>query len=131
MISTAIYSILHTNAAVLAVVGNRIYPNMATQTAQHPYIVYSVVSKVPTDSKDSGTGFDRYRVQVDCVGNNFSDIESLATKVRTALDRKTGSHGSMTIIQITYENTVDVHDEFSEDSSQIYQKAVDFMIITK
>jgi hypothetical protein len=131
MISTAIYSILHGNAPVLAVVSNRIFPNMATQGADHPYIVYSVVSKTPTDSKTNGTGFDRYRVQVDCVSDSYTDVEDLAVKVRTALDRVTGIYGGTTITQITYENTVDVHDEFSEDSQQIFQKAVDFMIITK
>lgn len=131
MISQAIYNILTNDAPVFAVVGTKIFPNMATQRTDFPYIVYSVVSKVPTDSKDSGLGFDRYRIQVDCVDESYTDVETLASLVRTALDRKTGSYGSMVILQIVYDDTVDVHNEFQEDSQQVYQKAVDFLIITK
>ena len=106
MISQAIYNILTNDAPVFAVVGTKIFPNMATQRTDFPYIVYSVIGKVPTDSKDSGLGFDRYRIQVDCVDESYTDAETLASLVRTALDRKTGSYGSMVILQIVYDDTV-------------------------
>ena len=131
MISQAIYSLLTGDTPVSNVVGTKVFPNVATQGTAFPYITYSVVSKVPTDSKDNGTGFDKYRVQVNCISSSYTDMEVLAGYVRTALDRKTGTYGSMTILQIVYDDETDVHDDFQEDSKQVYQKAVDFLIITK
>jgi hypothetical protein len=131
MISTAVYYILANDATVASKVSNRIYPNKAVQSSAMPYIIYSVVSKVPTDSKDNGTGFDRNRVQIDIVDDSYTNNELLASYVRTALDGKKGVYGGTTILQSIYDNEVDVNANFTEDSEQIYHKAVDFIIITK
>ena len=131
MISQAIYEILYADASVKGVVSNRIYPNTAQQGDVLPYIVYTKVSKLPTDVKDSGTGFDKTRIQVDCYHTTYANCEVLAGYVRTAMDRVKGSYGSMTILQIVFLDENDMPLVFQEDSDKVYQIAVDFMIITK
>ena len=131
MISQAIYNILNSNASVAGVVGTRIYPNTAQQGDALPYIVYRKISKLPTDVKDSGTGFDKTRIQIDCFHTTYANCEVLAGYVRSAMDRVKGSYGSMTILQTVYEDENDVLLGFQEDSDKVYQIAVDFLMITK
>ncbi len=131
MISTAIYTILYADSDIQGQVSNRIYPNRAAQGAAMPYLVYSVVSKLPTDSKDDGVGFDRHRIQVDVVDDSYTNVELIASYLRTALDRVTGVYDETEILQSVYDNEVDINENLQESSEQIYHKAVDFMIITK
>lgn len=114
-VGLACYKLLSERAAVSSVVGTRIYPELAAEGAQMPYIVYSVVSNSPSDTK-GGTPIDEAELEVFSVANSYSAANDLADKVRAALDRQNAtvsvSDGAVTVQSIQYTNEVT---EVSED----------------
>ena len=105
-VGAAIYSLLVNNSAVSALVGTRIYPELAEEGAFAPYIVYSVVSNTPSDTKD-GTPIDEAQLEIFSVGNTYAAANDLADKVRAALDRKSQIVvGTVTVQSIHYTNEV-------------------------
>jgi len=130
MIATAIYARLTATTAVTALVSDRIYPVKAPQGCDMPYITFRLISQVPENTKDTSNQFDRYRVQIDCIGDDFDDVETLAYVVRNALDRSRGTWAGVTVNTMIYDNTNDLATDFQDDSEQVYGKAVDFIIIT-
>jgi hypothetical protein len=105
-VGAAIYSLLVNNSAVAALVGTRIYPELAEEGASAPYIVYSVVSNTPSDTKD-GTPIDEAQLEIFSVGNTYAAANDLADKVRAALDRKSQIVvGTVTVQSIQYTNEV-------------------------
>jgi hypothetical protein len=72
---------------VSTVVGTRIYPERAPEGAAAPFIVYSVISNQPSDSKN-GTPIDEAQLEVFSVASTYADTNSLADFVRSALDRQ-------------------------------------------
>jgi hypothetical protein len=114
-VGLACYKLLSERAAVSSIVGTRIYPELAAEGAQMPYIVYSVVSNSPSDTK-GGTPIDEAELEVFTVANSYSAANDLADKVRAALDRKNATvnvaDGQVTVQSIQYTNEVT---EVSED----------------
>lgn len=114
-VGLACYKLLSERAAVSDIVGTRIYPELAAEGAQMPYIVYSVVSNSPSDTK-GGTPIDEAELEVFSVANSYSAANDLADKVRAALDRKNATvnvaDGQVTVQSIQYTNEVT---EVSED----------------
>ena len=105
-VGAAIYSLLVNDSAVSAVVGTRIYPELAEEGASAPYVVYSVVSNTPSDTKD-GTPIDEAQLEIFSVGNTYAAANDLADKVRAALDRKSQIVvGTVTVQSIQYTNEV-------------------------
>tara|TARA_R100001163_G_scaffold34181_1_gene26430 strand:+ start:867 stop:1256 length:390 start_codon:yes stop_codon:yes gene_type:complete len=105
-VGAAIYSLLVNDSAVSAVVGTRIYPELAEEGAAAPYVVYSVVSNTPSDTKD-GTPIDEAQLEIFSVGNTYAAANDLADKVRAALDRKSQIVvGTVTVQSIHYTNEV-------------------------
>jgi hypothetical protein len=105
-VGAAIYSLLVNNSAVSAIVGTRIYPELAEEGASAPYIVYSVVSNTPSDTKE-GTPIDEAQLEIFSVGNTYAAANDLADKVRAALDRKSQIVvGTVTVQSIHYTNEV-------------------------
>jgi hypothetical protein len=105
-VGAAIYSLLVNDSAVSAVVGTRIYPELAEEGASAPYVVYSVVSNTPSDTKD-GTPIDEAQLEIFNVGNTYAAANDLADKVRAALDRKSQIVvGTVTVQSIHYTNEV-------------------------
>ena len=131
MISTAIYTMLYADSKVKGKVSTRIYPNRAVQDAAMPYLVYSQVTKLPADSKDSGTGFDKYRIQVDVVDDSYTACELLAYDVRAAMDRVTGTFDTLIVLQTVYVDENESPQLDDEGSTKVYMRSVDFMIIAK
>ena len=75
-----------------------------------PYIVYSVISNTPSDTKD-GTPVDEAQCEIFCVSNTYASANDLADLVRAALDRKgvtvnDASAGDITVQSIHYTNEV-------------------------
>jgi hypothetical protein len=105
-VGAAIYSLLVNDSAVSALVGTRIYPELAEEGASTPYVVYSVVSNTPSDTKE-GTPIDEAQLEIFSVANTYAAANDLADKVRAALDRKSQTVvGTVTVQSIQYTNEV-------------------------
>jgi len=107
-VGLAIRALLLDSSDVTAIT-NRIYPELAVEGADAPYIVHSVVSNSPSDAKD-GTPIDEAQVELFSVASTYSAANDLADKVRAALDRKSKtvsvSGGAVTVQSIQYTNEV-------------------------
>lgn len=107
-VGLAIRALLLDDSDVTAIT-TRIYPELAVEGADAPYIVYSVVSNSPSDAKD-GTPIDEAQVELFSVASTYSAVNDLADKVRAALDRKSKTvsvaDGAVTVQSIHYTNEV-------------------------
>ena len=134
MLSQAIYTILAADSDVAGVVGTKIFPSQAQAGKAYPMIVYHLISTAPSDTKDSGTEFDRRRVQVDCLAETYTDCEVLAGYVRTALDRSKNEEtvSSVLIKLILFESEVDLNELAASvgADTEVFHRAVDFTFIT-
>lgn len=97
MIGKAVYGKLSATTAVTAITSTRIYPEMATQDATYPFIVYSVTDTAPTDIKDGVSPLDVVSVSVMMYAESYAVVLDLAEKVRTALDRMSGIYDGVNI----------------------------------
>ena len=109
-VGLAIYNLLVNDSAVNTQTVGRIYPELAKEGVAMPYIVYSVVSNSPSDTKD-GTPIDEAQCEIFSVGQTYQACNNLADKVRAALDRKgvtvsDASAGDITVQSIHYTNEI-------------------------
>ena len=123
----AIYNILITDVDVSNVVVRRVFPNVAKNGTTFPFIIYDVESESPTDTKDGVSKLDEDFVMVSCYCKTYSEASDLAQKIRTALDRKTGTFGGIEIQSIQYNGYNDLFDDNTSDEG-VYRKALDFKL---
>jgi len=101
VIGKAIYYLLSNDIDVSGIVGTRIYQDMPPQDSAFPFIVYTVISTAPTNTKDYSTKsvLDAVQVQIDMYSRKVTEINNLATYVRNQLDGYTGTQSGSTIRQ--------------------------------
>lgn len=108
-VGLAIHPLLTGNSAVQAMISGRVYPEQAPEGAQPPFIVYSIVSNSPSDSKN-GTPIDQAQVEVFSINTTYANTNELADKVRAALDRSNitvdVAEGEVVVDSIQYTNEV-------------------------
>lgn len=100
----AIYGILSTAAGVTALVSTRIYPDMATQKAAYPFLVYAVTNTQPSDTKDGVSGLDVVEFALMVYANSYASANDIAEAARTALDRTTGTHNGVSVQSIRFQD---------------------------
>jgi hypothetical protein len=85
-----VYNTLHGDAAVVALVGDRIYRHgRAPQDVAHPYLTWFLVVGTPENTLSERPGMDRMQVQVDVWhggANGDKKVEQLAEAVRDAIE---------------------------------------------
>ena len=113
IIGKAIYDILSNDAPVSGVVGTKIYPLRISQNVSSPAISYTTYSNNATDTKSGVSELDQVMFQVSSFDKSYEVAADLNEKVRTALDRKSGTYGTLEIQSIQYLNTVT---EFDDES---------------
>ena len=127
-IGKAIYNILANNSDINTLVGTRIFPNVAPQTTQFPFIIYDITGVRPNDTKDGASTLDTNDVMISCYSKTYSQASDLAKKIRIAMDRiNQGDYGGETIQSSQFQTYNDIFDDTSGDSG-IYRKALDFEI---
>lgn len=108
-VGLAIHPLLTGDSAVQAMISGRVYPEQAPEGAQAPFIVYSIVSNSPSDSKN-GTPIDQAQVEVFSINTTYANTNELADKVRAALDRSNitvdVAEGEVVVDSIQYTNEV-------------------------
>ena len=103
-LSTAIYTILHNNATVAAVVGTRIYPGIVPENVALPCIVYEIDNIVPTLTNTTDLNLDDCTVTVTVMSTKHADTETYAGYIRTALYRYQGTVDSERVEDIEYQS---------------------------
>ena len=126
-VGLAIYEILSNNTDVAALVDTRIYPNVAKIKTIFPFIIYDVTGDAPDDTKDGVSTLDVNSIMVSGYSKTYSEAADLALKIRTALDRNSGTFTGVEIQSIQYQGYNDLFDDDSGDEG-IYRKALDFKI---
>ena len=101
MTGKAIYAILSTAVPVTGIVSTRIYPDMVTQDAIYPFVVYSITGILPSNTKDHASQMDEVTASVICYADSYNGVQDLSEKVRAALDGKTrGTYGGVSLQSI-------------------------------
>jgi hypothetical protein len=93
-----------TNISVQEVVLNKIFPELAPPDIDAPYIVYSVVSNSPSDTKNANGDIDTASIEVYGFQDTYNKAVDLGVSVRAALDRKTGTYNTIEIQSTNYVN---------------------------
>jgi len=103
----AVYRILSTNAEVTAIVGTKIFPEVAEQETALPLIVYQLQSVAPEDTHDGPSKLDEVRFEFLCYADTYNGAADLGDKVRGALDRVSGTYNAVNVESVQF-NDVDI-----------------------
>ena len=127
-IGKSIYNILSSDTTITDIVSTRIFPNVAPQKTELPFIIYDVNGVEPNDTKDGASTLDTNDVMISCYSVTYSQASDLAQKIRVAMDRiNEGTYGGETIQSSQFQSYNDIFDDTSGDSG-IFRKALDFEI---
>ena len=98
----AIYSILTNDSDVSALIGTRVYPQVAAQGAAFPFVVYVLQDNTPSDTKSGVSTLDEIRYDIVAAAETYSQLTDLTEKIRTALDRYTGTVSGIVVDSIQF-----------------------------
>jgi len=110
-VGKAIFDLLLGNTDLRAIVNNRIFPEVAQQDAELPYVVYNISSNEPSDTKREPSKMDTAQVEVNLYSTSYTECIDMATHVRAALDRVTGTYSGVNVQSIQYLGEVIDFDE--------------------
>lgn len=120
----ALYYILNNDATLTGLLGTgkRLYVDNAEQSTPNPCIVYSErAAKVST--KDAAVN-DNITWQIDVYSDSTAQRDNIAARVRTLLDRYSGTVNTIKIQQVDFENDYRLYD----DESNAYRSSMDFTV---
>ena len=123
----AIYTILTSDSDVNAIVGTRVYPQIAAQGAAFPFIVYVLQDTSPSDTKSGVSTLDEVRYDIVVASETYAEASDLTNKVRTALDRYTGTVAGVVIDSIQF---IDL-DVNNDPGTETYLTSAEYIIRVK
>lgn len=125
MIGKVIYNKLSNAAAVTAIVSTRIYPLRISQIKTFPAIAYMQLTTVPSDTKDAVSGLDKIEVDIDCFSKSYSQVNTLADAVRTAIDQVSGTIEGVSVSNAKFVREFDGY----SDEGELFQKTLQFRFV--
>jgi len=130
-IGEVIDSVLINDAAVSAIVGTSVFPLFAKQGAAYPLITWRIDGGTETnETKDGASTLDFVPIEVICFGQTYKVTADLADKVRTALDRYSGTVNGVEIQNIVF---YDIENDYVESRNQEFEHfaILDFRMVLK
>jgi len=124
MIGKVIYGKLSQESTVVAIVGQKIYPDLTPQDVKYPFCVYTIVNSTPVDFKDGQSNLEEVQFQIDCYTQSYDTTQELANNVRNSLDRFTGTVNGIDVQTIKYMSS---DSQVYNPTLNVYWMSVDFM----
>jgi hypothetical protein len=124
MIGKVIYGRLSAEPTVIAIVGQKIYPDLTPQDVQYPFCVYTITNSIPVDYKDGQSNLEEINIQIDCYTQSYDLTQELANAVRNNLDRFSGSVNGVNVQTIKY---ISSDSQVYNPILNVYWMSVDFM----
>ena len=123
-IEATLYSLLSADAAVAALVSDRIYPIYLPQTPTYPAVAYRRNSTSPVSLLSADTNLLAARFEVAAFSKSFDQCIDLADKLRAALQRYQGTVGGVVVEDIMLDNI----DQSYEPDFEVYESTLDITI---
>jgi len=111
-----IFSLLSNSTDVTGIVGQNIYPVRSANQTPFPYVVYTQVANEPQNVKET---VDIASFQLDCYARNHTTAAELSEKVRTALDKQSGTIAGQEVAGISFQSS-----DFAFDEDQDVQRVI-------
>ena len=117
--AATLYNALGGHGGLSALVGARIYPDVAPMAVAVPYIVWSEVGNTPMNNMDGGVpDVNNYRVQLAVLAGSALQARNVAEQVRTAMATASGFKS----LEVDY-GSLDF-----DDGSKVFGVRVDFSV---
>lgn len=123
-LAQALYVFLSTYAPVVALVGTRIYPEMAPASAPFPYVVVQEISVESHYHLDGASGTHDTLVQVDCWALSSLASKTLARTIRLGLDGLSAAWDTLEIDGVFVESENDASQFAADGSERMYFRRV-------
>jgi len=133
VIETGLYVKLKADTAVTALIGAgdnaRLWPNMAPEGTDLPYITFSKISGNQVNSMAGVTTLANPVLQVNVYDDDHLGVKNLAELVRLALDYDNSGWGTVDVRGVIMRNDVDIP-ELSPglEEARVFGVAMDFEI---
>ena len=114
------------HAGIAALVGTRVYPQLADENATLPFLVFQRISGPRVPDLAGPTGLAQPRFQVDAYSESYLTAKNVATQVRLALDGYSATVDGVMIHGVTF---VDERDLFeSATDPKLHRVSMDFRV---
>jgi len=122
----AIYGRLNADSTLTALLASitSIYPEVAPQNAPNPCIVYSESTAEYSDNKDGVSHLDTSIIQVDVYADTIAARNTIGARVRTLLDRYSGTVNTIVVQSIQLVYSFKTYDS----ESRAYRQTFDFRL---
>lgn len=111
-IEEAITYHLENAAAVAAIAGDRIYPNIIPQDVSKPAIAYQIITRQSLMAHDGPVGYAWPRVQITAHGPGYEEVVDLIREVKIAFDGFAGLMGGVGGVTVEGCFVKDIRDDF-------------------
>jgi hypothetical protein len=122
----AIYGILSADSTLTGYLATTtsIYPEVAPQNASNPCIVYSESTGEYNDTKSGVSALDVSVIQVDVYADTISTRNTIGARIRTLLDRYSGTVNSIKVQSVQLVYSFKTYDQVSN----AYRQTFDFKL---
>lgn len=122
-------SLLRGESTISALVGTRVYPYHAPQTAALPYIVVTQLTSEENVAMDGTGGLRFVTFDIDCKADRATESRTLSKTVRTFIDDYSGTAGNETIDAVLMNDESTQYEPPSDGSDRgIYTTVLDLTI---
>jgi hypothetical protein len=90
----SLYSYLSNYSGIKSIVNTKIYPLIAPENIEAPFIIYTPYSQVFSHTLGSDSGYNDKYIQIDIYHTSFINLKMLAKQVRKALINFKGVMGT-------------------------------------
>jgi hypothetical protein len=122
----AVYALLSEAAAVTALAGSKIFPVLAPQDTDAPFIVYHRIDAARVYSIAGPSGLAFARVQVDAYALTYAAAKNLAAAVRQTLNGFRGTAGDVRVGGISLQTDQDILEDGTDPP--LHRVSMDFMV---
>lgn len=123
-VTEAVRAFLLADGTVGGLVATRIYPAVFPQGAVWPAIRITVIDGEDEFVLSGPSGFNRTNVQIDCVAETYSEMETLGRAVTARLNGFKGVASGLTVRGVYLTGKADLY----SDAAAEYGRALDFRI---
>ena len=113
-IDATLYQRLSTFSGLTALTGDRLYPGVAPQSVNLPFVVWRRVSVVRYPAMGSDSGVVSVRIQFDIIAGTYSSMRAVVEQLRAALQRWRDPAASPEVIDCTIETELEQTEDLAD-----------------